>query len=187
MLPAIGGLRYVPNYLDAEEHDRLLAAANENSWQRTGRRGVQIYGYSYNHVKGGIYRVEDLPDWVSSLTERLWRDGLMASVPDQMVANEYPAGSGLFAHVDAPIFAEAIVSVSLGSSCVMQFTECDSGRQEEMLVEPRSALVFAGDVRHKWKHGIPERSQDVWMDQVVVRGTRVSLTFRKMLRTSGMA
>src|SRR4030095_15698637 len=111
MLPAIGGLRCVPNYLDTEEHDRLLAAANENSWQRTGRRGVQIYGYSYNHVKGGIYRVEDLPDWVSGLTERLWRDGLMASVPDQMVANEYSAGSCIFAHVDWAIYAEAIVSV----------------------------------------------------------------------------
>jgi alkylated DNA repair dioxygenase AlkB len=187
MSPAIPGLRYVSDYLDPEDHDRLLAAANSQRWQRTGSRGVQIYGYSYNHAKGGIYRVDDLPEWVAGLAERLKRDGLMPSVPDQLVANEYQAGAGIFSHLDAPVFDDTIVSVSVGSPCVMQSTECDARRLKEMLVEPRSALIFAGEARHRWKHGIPARSQDVWLDQVVSRGTRVSLTFRKMLRTSGLS
>ena len=182
-VPTIPGLRYVPEYLDQEKHDRLLCAANAHGWRQTGGRGVQIYGYSYNHVKGGIYRVDDLPDWASDVAERLCRDGLMPYIADQMVANEYQSGSGIFSHVDAPVFADTIVSVSLGSRCVMQFTQSDSGRQEELLVEPRSALVFSGEAREKWKHGIPARVQDRWMDQVLLRGTRVSLTFRKMLRT----
>jgi alkylated DNA repair dioxygenase AlkB len=185
--PAIPGLRYLADYLDTDSHDALLSAANARGWQRTSGRGVQIYGYSYNHIKGGIYRVDDLPEWVSGLAECLRRDGLMPCVPDQMVANEYQPGAGIFSHVDAPVFDDPIVSVSLGSPCVMQFTECDSGRQEEFLVAPRSALVLSGDARDKWKHGIPARSQDVWMDQLLPRATRVSLTFRKMLRTEGMA
>ena len=188
MPPAIRGLRYESDYLDPQTHDRLLSAANAHGWRRhTSGRGVQIYGYSYSHVKGGIYRVDDLPDWAMEVAERLRRDGLMPYIADQMVVNEYQSGSGIFSHVDAPVFADTIVSVSLGSPCVMQFTEPDSGRQEDLLVEPRSALIFAGEARQKWKHGIPARSEDVWMDQVLLRGTRVSLTFRKMLRTEGMA
>ena len=110
----------------------------------------------------------------------------MPYVPDQLVANEYPSGTGIFPHVDAPFFDDTVVSVSLGSSCVMLFTESDSGRVEEMFLEPRSALVIAGDARDKWKHSIPPRPQDTRMDQIIWRGTRVSLTFRKMLRTAGM-
>ncbi len=68
----------------------------------------------------------------------------------------------------------------------MLFTESATGRVEEMFLAPRSALVIAGEARDKWKHSIPPRPQDTWMDQVISRGTRVSLTFRKMLRTSGM-
>jgi hypothetical protein len=183
----IPGLRYVSDYIDREEHDRLLAAANSQGWLHAGGRGVQICGFSYNHVKGGIYRVDDLPPWVSGLADRLWRDGLMSCVPDQMVANEYQPGVGIFAHLDAPVFDDEIVSLSLGSSCVMQFTECSSGRVEEIFLEPRSAVVLSGDARHKWKHAIPPRPHDAWRNQIVSRGTRVSLTFRKMLRTSGMA
>ena len=186
-VPAIPGLRYLPDYLDQEKHDRLLFAANAHGWKYAGARRAQIYGYSYSHVKGGIYRVDDLPEWAVEVAQRLWRDGLMPHVSDQMVANEYQPGTGIFSHVDARVFDDTIVSVSLGSPCVMQFTEPDSGRQEDLLVEPRSVLVFAGEARQKWKHGISARSEDVWMDQVLLRGTRVSLTFRKMLRTEGMA
>jgi alkylated DNA repair dioxygenase AlkB len=187
MPPAIPGLRYVPDYLDADDHDRLLFTVNACGWQHAGGRGVQIYGYSYHHAKGGIYRVGDLPAWASDVAGRLWRDGLMPYAADQMIANQSQGGVGIFSHVDAPAFDDSIVSLSLGSSCAMQFTECDSGRVEEMLVEPRSAVVISGEAREKWKHGIPARSEDLWMNQVVPRGTRVSLTFRKMLISSGMA
>src|SRR5262245_12780107 len=69
--PSIPGLRYVPDYLDGDEHDQLLAAANSHGWQRSGERGVQVYGYSYNQAKGGIHRVDDIPDWASGLAARL--------------------------------------------------------------------------------------------------------------------
>jgi alkylated DNA repair dioxygenase AlkB len=184
---AIPGLRYVSGYLDPASHDRLLAAVNTATWLHdpTGR-GFQIYGYSFHQSKGGIHRTEDLPDWAADLGKRLWQDGLMPYVPDQFIANEYPSGTGIFPHVDAPFFDDTVVSVSLGSSCVMLFTETATGSVDEIFLEPRSALVIAGDARDKWKHSIPPRPRDTWMDQVVVRGRRVSLTFRKMRRTSGV-
>jgi hypothetical protein len=55
-----------------------------------------------------------------------------------------------------------------------------------MFLEPRSARIIAGDAPDQWKHSIPPRPQDTWVDQIIPRGTRVSLTFRNMLRTSGM-
>src|SRR5688572_591450 len=111
MLLSIAGLRYVPDYLDAHTHDRLWASAHSEPWLRTDGRGVQIYGYSYHHAKGGPYGVRDLPHWAAEVAAKLWRDGLMPQLPDQIVVNDYPPGAGIFEHVDADIFGDTVVSL----------------------------------------------------------------------------
>jgi alkylated DNA repair dioxygenase AlkB len=176
----IPGLRYIPGYLDAPAHDALLAAADAGPWRPLGHRRTQLYGYSYDLRKGGAYRVEDLPAWAQALAGRLQRDGLMTDVADQLIVNEYAASQGIRPHVDAPLFADAIVSISLGSSCIMEFTT-ESGAREEHFLEPMSALVIAGEARSNWKHAIPARTHDPWLGHVWPRARRVSLTFRKML------
>jgi alkylated DNA repair dioxygenase AlkB len=176
----IPGLRYIAGYLDSRAHDSLLAAVDADPWQDFGERRAQIYGYSYHYTKGGIYRVEDLPPWAMDLAARLERDGLMPELADQLVVNDYAAGRGIPAHVDAPLFADAIVSISLGSGCVMEFTN-EAGGAEEQFLEPMSALVIAGESRHEWKHAIPARAHDAWLGREWPRSRRVSLTFRKLL------
>jgi alkylated DNA repair dioxygenase AlkB len=175
----IPGLRYVPGYLDAAAHDLLLVAVDAGEWRPFGERRGQIYGYSYHHTKGGAYRTEDLPPWAQELAERLQRDGLMPEASDQMIVNEYAAGQGIRPHVDAPLFTDTIVSISLGSTCMMEFTT-EAGAREAQFLEPMSALVIAGEARSGWRHAIPAREQDVWAGRVVPRARRVSLTFRKM-------
>ena len=182
---SVPGLRYVPGYLDADAQARLLAETDAQPWQQNGGRSVQIYGYSYNHVRGGIYRIGDLPPWGLGVATRVWQDGLMPYLPDQMIANGYEPGTGIPAHVDLSAFDDTIAVISLGSTCAMQFVEKASGREEELLVEPGSALVLSGAARNEWTHAIPARSSDVWRDRELPRGRRVSLTFRKMLHTSG--
>jgi len=110
--------------------------------------------------------------------------GLMPDSPDQMIVNEYEPGAGIGAHRDMAVFADAIVCVGLGSTCVMQFSHSRSGRDEHILLEPRSALVLSGDARSAWEHSIPARRADVWMNRELARSRRVSLTFRKTLATS---
>ena len=107
------------------------------------------------------------------------RDGLMPDVADQLIANQYPPGQGIPPHVDAPLFTDTIVSISLGSPCVMEFSRARRDR-EQMFLEPMSALVISGEARHQWKHAIPARTTDEWMGQELQRARRVSLTFRNM-------
>jgi alkylated DNA repair dioxygenase AlkB len=174
----IPGLRYISGYLDIAAHDVLLAAVDTAPWRDFGERRGQIYGYSYHHTTG-VYPVEALPPWAQGLAVRLEHDGLMPERADQMIVNEYAPGQGIPAHVDAPLFTDTVVSISLGSICVMKFTKA-SGAREEQLLEPMSALVIAGDARNEWKHAIPARTHDVWQGHTLPRARRVSLTFRRM-------
>jgi alkylated DNA repair dioxygenase AlkB len=178
MLPNISGLQYIADYLDRETHDRLLTAVESLPWQMSVDHGVQIYGYHYNHKRQAAYRIGELPQWADDLAVRLWRDGLMPNVPDQMVANEYRPGSGIFAHVDQAVFGDTIASVSLGSSCIMKFSNNEAERTEELFLEPRSVLILSGEARWAWTHEIPSRDVDIWQGQERSRSRRVSLTFR---------
>ena len=92
---SVAGLRYVQDYLDAKTHDELLACADARPWVATPTHRVQIYGYSYNHTLREARRVSDIPAWATTLAARLHDEGLMPSVPNQMVANEYAPGTGI--------------------------------------------------------------------------------------------
>jgi alkylated DNA repair dioxygenase AlkB len=174
----IPGLRYVPGYLDSGIQDALLASVDAGEWRGFVQRRVQIYGYTCNPMKG-IHRTDDLPPWAQQLAARLERDGLMPEVADQLIVNDYAPGQGIHPHVDGPFFADTIVSISLGSSCIMEFST-EAGAREEQFLEPMSALVIAGEARNGWKHAVPAREQDVWDGRVMPRARRVSLTFKRM-------
>lgn len=180
MAPSILGLQYVPEYLDGQTHDRLLAAVDLQPWLMSVDHRVQIYGYNYSHGKRAVFRIGDLPVWASDLSARLRGDGLLPKMPDQMVVNDYQPGSGIFAHVDQPVLGDVIASVSLGSTCVMRFSSGTFGRVEELLLEPRSVLILSGEARWAWKHEIPARPVDLWQNEERPRSRRVSLTFRIM-------
>lgn len=177
-LPAIAGLRYVPSYLTPDTQVRLIAAVDAHTWQTSVNRGVQIYGYRYTHRTREAFRVGDLPVWARELAERLRHDGLSPDLPNQLVANDYPVGSGISAHIDQAVFGTTVISISLGGTCIMRFVHAQSKRVEECLLEPGSALVLAGSARWDWTHEIPAQAVDVWRMQHLPRSRRVSLTFR---------
>lgn len=54
------------------------------------------------------------------------------------------------------------------------------GRVKHVWLARRSLLVMAGAARYEWTHGIPCRKTDVVNGKLVRRGTRLSLTFRKV-------
>ena len=122
--------------------------------------------------------VGPLPDFAIRLGERLSSLKLMPTLPDQLIVNEYLPGQGIASHVDCePCFGDTITTVSLGSECVMHFTRTEDQYAFDLLLQVGSALVFSGDARYRWKHGIKARKKDHGRP----RGRRVSLTFRNVL------
>jgi alkylated DNA repair dioxygenase AlkB len=80
-----------------------------------------------------------------------------------------------------PCFADTVLSISLGSTCVMTLTNPTAGRSVDLLLEPGSLLVFNRPARYEWRHGIASRKNDRWNDTTLPRVRRVSVTFRTVL------
>jgi len=88
---------------------------------------------------------------------------------------------GITPHIDnVHAFEEEVLSVSLGSPCVMEFQL--KGSQDGktlLLLEAGSVILLTGDARYKYTHCIPNRKTDKWQGQTIKRERRVSVTLRR--------
>ena len=182
----IKGFNYIEHYIDKNEHERLLKQIDGNSWLEDLKRRVQHYGFKYDYKARKVnydMRIGHLPEWLQILGQRLHEDGHMPAKPDQVIVNEYKPGQGISSHIDCePCFENMIVSLSLGSSCVMDFMhKLDKTKKIPVWLAPRSIIVLRGESRYYWLHGIAPRKSDQWAGQTYERKRRVSLTFRKVI------
>lgn len=180
----IPGLSYLPGFVSVEEAEGVLRHIEATEWSTELARRVQHYGYKYDYKSRRIsedMRVGELPVWLLVLGERLVQQGIFDVVPDQVIINEYQPGQGISAHIDCqPCFGDTVASLSLLSTCIMDFTEAKTGEIVPVFMEPRSIVVMKADARYLWKHSIAKRKQDVYNGQTYARNRRISLTFRSV-------
>ncbi len=186
VIDAIRGFKYIEDYIDKSEHNWLLDQIDKHQWLEDLKRRVQHYGFKYDYKARKVnhdMRIGQLPEWLQKLGRKLYEDDYMAAEPDQVIVNEYEPGQGISSHIDCePCFANMIVSLSLGSGCIMDFTnKRDKAKKIPVWLAPRSIIVLKDEARYGWLHGIAPRKSDTWTGQTYERQRRVSLTFRKVI------
>ena len=182
---AIRGHRYIKDYINEDEHEVLLAQIDKNHWIKDLKRRVQHYGFMYDYKARKVnhtMRIGPLPSWLQELAEKLQVDGYMSKVADQIIINEYDPGQGISSHIDCePCFDKTVVSLSLGSDCVMDLTNKFDKTKMSVWLARRSIIVLSDEARYMWLHGIAPRKSDEWDGHKYYRQRRISLTFRKVI------
>ena len=180
----IPGLKYIEYYISKEEETKLINQIDNEIWLDDLKRRVQHYGYKYDYKKRNIdssMKIGDLPAWAEELAFKLKEQEYMPYFPDQLIVNEYLPGQGISSHIDCePCFDDTIVSISLGSHCVMKFSNKKIQKEFEIMINPKSLLVMQDEARYEWSHGINARIIDVIEGVKCTRQRRISLTFRKV-------
>jgi alkylated DNA repair dioxygenase AlkB len=184
----IPGLTYIPNYINADEQNQLLDFVDQQPWAIDSAeltRRIQQHGYKLVYQKGVLVAscyLGSLPDWLGKTARRFVADGLTATVPEQVTINEYLPGQGIRSHIDCETcFGDTVMTLSLGSSCVMRFTHSQTKEKAEILLMPGSLLILKGAARYLWLHGVTARMTDIYEGKEFDRSRRVSLAFREVL------
>ena len=186
MPPMIDGMQLIEDYFDEKAEREMVDIIDQQLWSEELARRVQQYGYRYDYrarkVTAELY-LGPLPLWLREQAKQLCLTGYMQKVPDQVIVNEYKPGQGITPHVDCePCFDDTVASLSLNSSCAMEFTPVDSNSRSFSLFLPvRSLLVLSGPARYEWKHAIHKRMRDKVSGRSVPRQRRISVTFRSVL------
>ena len=99
---------------------------------------------------------DPLPGWLLPL--RAKAATLAGAEPEDFVhvlLARYDPGAGIGWHRDRSVF-DRVVGVSLGSVAKLRFRRrtATGFQRASLIVEPRSAYLLAGAVRHDWEHSI---------------------------------
>lgn len=124
---------------------------------------------------------------------------------NHVLVNEYLPGQGIMAHLDGPLFHPIISTISCGSHAVLRFHENDALDDRkivcQLLIEPRSLVIFKDDMYTKYLHSIDEVTSDLVTSRLlnlkycddtfrehcnenVDRLRRISLTIRHVPKTT---
>jgi alkylated DNA repair dioxygenase AlkB len=174
----IEGLRVIPEFLSTEQERGLVSTVNAASWSTELKRRVQHYGWKYDYrarkISASAY-LGPLPDWAQTLAQRLFDEGLMPEIADQVIVNEYVLQQGISKHIDClDCFRGPVVTISLLESWQMTFRK--ASEKFDLVLKQRSATIIDGAARYEWTHEIPARRYE----GEALRSRRISLTFRKV-------
>ena len=185
--PGVPGLTYMRNFLSEREEEAIVAEIDRCDWHSDLKRRVQHYGWRYDYKARQIdpsMHLGPLPGWADDVARRLFSDGHLPQLPDQVIVNEYRENQGISRHVDSRSFADGIATISLLESWEMVFREKGTKRKIGQILDRRSVAVMKGDARYRWTHEIPQRKFETRKNNRsarVTRGRRISLTFRKVI------
>jgi alkylated DNA repair dioxygenase AlkB len=170
-------LTYLPDVISEPEEAALLSELQTLRWElivmhgRTARRSARHFGLGYDYGARAPRPGEPIPDWLVPVRERAAR--LAGHEPEELVealVQQYPPGSAIGWHRDAPAFG-TVVGISLQASSRLRFQrgQGELRRVWEVLLEPRSGYVLAGEARWSWQHSIAPTKE-----------LRYSITFRTL-------
>jgi alkylated DNA repair dioxygenase AlkB len=173
------GLALRPELLTVEEEAELLERLDELRFDpivmhgQAARRTARHYGLGYDYESRTPRPGEPVPGWLEPARERA--AGLAGEEPEALVeilVQRYPPGATIGWHRDAPAFG-TVIGVSLGGGCRLRFQRGTGERRRvwEVVLEPRSGYVLAGEARRAWQHSIPPTKE-----------LRHSITFRTLRR-----
>src|SRR5215211_5286977 len=159
------GFSYFPDFLNKEEEALLIQDISEielHSFHFQGyeaKRKVASFGYDWSFEKRILSKGKDIPKQFYSLIKKVAeRVSVPAEEFAELLVTEYPPGSVINWHRDAPPF-DLIAGISLQTNCVFRLRPHDVTKQGRgaiisFPVQRRSLYVMHGPARTDWQHSI---------------------------------
>ena len=174
------GFTYIPDFISSKEENELLEEVQKLELKNmifqgyTANRKTASFGYDYSFDKRSLSKGKDIPAVFNALIQKVGNYTYLS--PDkfaELLVTEYPVGSVINWHRDAPPFG-VIAGVSLLSDCTFRLRPQAKEKQNRAAiisfpVKRRSLYVMDGLARSEWQHSITP-----------VKQTRYSITLRTL-------
>lgn len=187
----INSLFYIENFISKGEEKSLINSIYEHDWRNVAGRRLQRWGGEV--TPNGLILKDDetIPLFFQSICQRLHKSGIFPeNEPNHILVNEYDGDQGIMHHQDGPAYYPRVCIITLEGSSALSFKKTFQSPTEvqNVIVEPRSLLIFEEELYTSYLHGIDNKWDDIVNEQTVnyenergrifPRTLRVSLTIR---------
>jgi alkylated DNA repair dioxygenase AlkB len=174
------GFEYTPDFISpAEEEDllRVIKALELQTFTFQGysaKRRVASFGHDWSFEKQRLSKGADIPPAFQPLLQKVAAHlHLKETDFAELLVTEYPEGSVINWHRDAPPF-DLIAGISLLTDCTFRLRPHDKAKQSRsaivsLPVARRSLYIIQGPSRSEWQHSI-----------TAVKHLRYSITLRTL-------
>jgi alkylated DNA repair dioxygenase AlkB len=174
------GFQYTADFISEAEEAFLLEELSKierHAFAFQGyeaKRKVASFGWDWSFEHKRLSKGKDIPELFHPLIEKVATQvSLAKEVFAELLVTEYPVGSVINWHRDAPPF-DVIAGISLQCDCIFRLRPYDKIKQRRntivsLPVKARSLNVLQGPARTDWQHSIAA------VDQV-----RYSITLRTL-------
>jgi alkylated DNA repair dioxygenase AlkB len=174
------GFNYLDNFISSDEEQFLVQYIHSLPLKTflfrgyPAKRKVASYGYDYHFDSRTIKPGEKIPEQFNFIIRRCAK---YFKIPfedfAEVLVTEYPPGSVINWHRDAPPFG-IVIGVSLLCDCKFRIRPYKKEKQgrgsiKTLLARRRSVYIMANEVRDQWEHSIDK-----------VPSTRYSITLRTL-------
>jgi len=178
------GFSYKEDFLSADEEELLLRSVLQTELHPMvfqgyeAKRKVASYGYDWSFEKRALTKGKLIPQQFSFLVEKLTEHlQLSKDAIAELLVTEYPVGSVINWHRDAPPF-DLIAGISLLSDCTFKLRPYDTDKRNRksvvsLTVKRRSLYIMQGAARSEWEHSISP-----------VKQVRYSVTLRTLKQSN---
>ena len=159
------GFSYFPDFISEAEEQQLIGTMHSLTLKSflfhgfEAKRKVASYGYDYHFDSRSISKGEPIPEGFYFLLEKVAAQ-LQCSAEDfkEVLATEYPPGSVINWHRDAPPFG-IIAGISLATDCIFRLRPYNPEKRTRnsvlsFPVQRRSLYVLRDSARDEWEHSI---------------------------------
>lgn len=174
------GFSYYPQFISIEEEKfliNLISGIELHNFQFHGyeaKRKVASFGYDYSFEKKALSKGKAIPGEFNFLIEKVCQQaGIKTTDIAELLVTEYPTGSVINWHRDAPPF-DLIAGISLYADCILKLRPHEKEKQGRNSVVSiplikRSLYLLQGKVRSDWQHSTAP-----------VKNKRYSITLRTL-------
>jgi alkylated DNA repair dioxygenase AlkB len=161
------GFSYFPDFITADEEKKLIETVKTLKLETflfrgyEAKRKVASFGYDYHFDNRSISKGKSIPEafhpLIASVADHL---KLNPEEITELLVTEYPPGSVINWHRDAPPF-RLIAGISLLTDCNFRLRPYDKAKQNRksiisVPVKQRSLYVMQDEAREEWEHSISE-------------------------------
>lgn len=159
------GFIYQPDFIDSAEEEDLIKEISKIKLHTfvfqgfEAKRKIASFGYDYSFDKRSLSEGKEIPSIFYPLMEKVAQEtGRRKEDFAELLITEYPVGSVINWHRDAPPF-DMIAGISLLSDCTFRLRPHEKTRRARgsvlsLNVQRRSLYIMAEESRSEWQHSI---------------------------------